>query len=394
MQPRDLPSALLKDASSERAAEEGPLRGLRLAVKDCFELRGARTGFGQPTFLAQSKEAKADAALVAAHLAQGCQLVGKAQMVEMAFALTGRNSHYGTPMNAKHPDRLPGGSSSGCAAAVGALEADLGLGTDTFGSIRVPASYCGLFGWRPSHGRANSEGVIPLAPSLDTPGWLSREMAPLQRVENALFSAHPAPEITPEWPARVPTVLLNRLDGSCREAFESLMNRLPDFLSLIDLPLDVARWVSALRIIQGFEAWQAHGPFIETHQPQLGPGIRERFRFAASVSHSDYRRALEERRLCGQEFEAAIDPASLLCFPTAPGPAPSLEEPEAALEAHRTVLLQLMALSSLRGSPEISLPLLTVKGLSVGVSLVAPRHTDRILLQRARELTQRALAAH
>jgi amidase len=171
------------------------------------------------------------------------------------------------------------------------------------------------------------------------------------------------------------------------------MNRLPDFLSLIDQPLDVARWVSALRIIQGFEAWQAHGPFIETHQPQLGPGIRERFRFAASVSHSDYRRALEERRLCGQEFEAAIDPASLLCFPTAPGPAPSLEEPEAALEAHRTVLLQLMALSSLRGSPEISLPLLTVKGLSVGVSLVAPRHTDRILLQRARELTQRALAA-
>ncbi len=155
----------------------GPLSGLTFAVKDFIDVAGCRTGGGNPDWLAGHPVAARSAAVVETLLGAGARLVGKTNMDELAFSLEGANAHYGTPVNPVCPDRLPGGSSSGSAVAVAAGLVDFALGTDTGGSVRVPASFTGIFGFRPTHGRVSTVGVAPFSPSYDTIGWLARDAA-------------------------------------------------------------------------------------------------------------------------------------------------------------------------------------------------------------------------
>src|SRR5690606_37246293 len=165
----------------------GPLAGLRLAVKDLFDVAGMPTGAGNPRWLETHEAPDADAEAVARLRAAGASLVGKTITDELAWSLNGSNAHYGTPDNPAAPGRLPGGSSSGSASAVASGLADIGLGTDTGGSIRVPASYCGLFGLRPTHGRVPLEGAVPLAASFDTAGVFTRDAATLRKASETLL---------------------------------------------------------------------------------------------------------------------------------------------------------------------------------------------------------------
>jgi amidase len=156
-------------------AAQGPLAGVPFAVKDIFDVAGVITGCGNPDWLASHAPARANAAAVDALLGAGARLVGKTITEELAFSVIGSNPYYGTPKNVAAPGRVPGGSSSGSAAAVGGGLMPLALGSDTGGSVRVPASYNGIYGMRPSHGRISLEGVMPLAPSFDTVGWFARD---------------------------------------------------------------------------------------------------------------------------------------------------------------------------------------------------------------------------
>src|SRR5215510_1100984 len=158
----------------------GPLDGLTFVAKDLLDVAGHVTGGGNPHWAARQQPALKSAGVVDCLRRAGATLIGKTVTDELAFSLEGENEHHGTPINPRAPDRLPGGSSSGSAAAVASGLADLGLGTDTGGSVRVPASFCGLFGWRPSHGRIPLEGVVRFAPSYDTFGLLARDAAHLQ----------------------------------------------------------------------------------------------------------------------------------------------------------------------------------------------------------------------
>ncbi len=173
-------------------ATTGPLVGLTFAAKDLFDIAGYVTGAGNPDWLRTHTPAGETAPAVRMLLDAGATLVGKTLTDELAFSMSGENIHYGTPVNPAAPGRIPGGSSSGSASATAGRLVDFALGTDTSGSIRVPASYCGLFGMRPTHGRVSCRGVVPLAPSLDTVGWFAREALLLQRIGGVLLAEHPS----------------------------------------------------------------------------------------------------------------------------------------------------------------------------------------------------------
>uniref|UniRef100_A0A7N0V6F9 Amidase domain-containing protein n=1 Tax=Kalanchoe fedtschenkoi TaxID=63787 RepID=A0A7N0V6F9_KALFE len=182
------------------SSSQPPLDTLTFAVKDIFDVQGLVTGFGNPDWARTHQPATSTAPAVAAMLGAGATCVGKTVMDEMAYSINGENKHYGTPVNPCAPDRVPGGSSSGSAVAVAAKLADFSLGTDTGGSVRVPASYCGIFGFRPSHGVITTDGVIPMAQSFDTVGWFARDPVILSRVGHVLLQE---PDVKTDTPSQV-----------------------------------------------------------------------------------------------------------------------------------------------------------------------------------------------
>lgn len=368
------------------SGKEGPLSGKTFAVKDLFDVEGYPTSFGQPHVLAASGIKQQSASMVLDLLNHGASFIGKTHLVEMAFALTGRNVHFGTPLNPSAPDRLPGGSSSGSAAAVAGGLADIGLATDTLGSIRVPASYCGVYGLRPSHGRLSLDGARPLSPSLDTGGWLTRDPATLVQLAESFLQSPPLRRIR----ILIPRGLMRSLEPGVAEAFEAFRKQVErSYGPIDDLPIDqgtIDRWVGATRIIQGYEAWKAHATLLEMMRPALGPGIRERFEYAASISNGVYQRA----RLDQVSLREAFDRASgdgILMLPSAPGPSPLRTASDEDLEVHRTALLRQLALASLFSRPELSMPALKIDGLPVGVSLIGPSGSDLVLCRLAQTLS-------
>jgi len=364
---------------------QGALSGISFAVKDLFDVEGYPTSFGQPHVLARSGLKTKNAPMVQDLLDQGARFVGKTHLVEMAFALTGRNVHFGTPINPRAPDRLPGGSSSGSAAAVAGELADIGLATDTLGSIRVPASYCGLFGLRPTHGRLSLDGACPLAPSLDTGGWLTRDAQTLVQLAEHFL---PGPGLkTPK--LCVPQTLITHLEPGVAGVFAAFLEKvratLGDLEHLTLDPKTIDLWVDTVRIIQGYEAWQAHGDLILRERPSLGPGIRERFAYAASISGATYAKALSQRASLKTAFSAQIGQA-ILILPSAPGPAPLRDATDEDLDVHRSALLRQLAVASLFSRPEVSFPALQVHGLPIGISLIGAPGEDLALCRLAESL--------
>jgi amidase len=178
-----------------KGAANGPLAGLTFGLKDIYDVAGAKTGFGCPDWLRSHEAAARTAPAAQMLLDAGAHLVGKTHTEEMAWSLTGENAHYGTPVNVSGPGRAPGGSSSGWATVVAAGLVDFSIGSDTGGSVRLPASYCGILGLRPTHGRISLDGVCPLASSFDTCGWFARDAAVFERVGRVLLGdAAPAPK--------------------------------------------------------------------------------------------------------------------------------------------------------------------------------------------------------
>lgn len=174
----------------------GLLDGLRFAIKDVIDVQGCITGFGHPQWYKTHTPALRNADCLDKLLAQGGELIGKTHTDELTYSLAGQNAHYGTPPNPAVPDASPGGSSSGSASVVAAGLADFAIGTDTGGSVRVPASFCGLYGFRPSHGAISSRGAIPLAKSFDTIGWFARDAEIMRKVGSVLLADQPPSQLT------------------------------------------------------------------------------------------------------------------------------------------------------------------------------------------------------
>lgn len=373
-----------------RPDADAPLAGKSFVVKENIDVAGCVSRNGNPTWAATHAPASLDAPAVDRLLAAGARLIGKTQMDEMAYSLLGANAHYGTPVNPAAPDRHPGGSSSGSAVAVAAGLADFALGTDTAGSCRAPAAFCGIFGFRPSHGAISSNGVVPLAESLDTIGWFARDLDTLAAVGDILLPCDL--RAAPFADAVYLTESFADCDAEWLEAAQPALAALRQSFSMRETIFGDDFWSTALtrfRNLQAFEAWRAHGAWIEASKPAFGPGIAERFDYAAEVSFRAKSEADDFRREARETIEAAMRSPSLIVVPTTPFAAPLLTESAEELDKKRYLMVKTFLLASFFGLPQISLPLARPKGAPpLALSLIGPRWSDRRLLATARELTR------
>jgi amidase len=367
------------------ARPDGPLAGLSFVVKENIDVAGHVSANGQPAFAATHPPAGLSAPAVERLLACGARLVGKAHMDEMAYSLFGANHHYGAPENPKAPGRHPGGSSSGSAVAVAAGIADFALGTDTAGSCRAPASFCGVYGFRPSHGAVSSEGVIPLARSLDTVGWFAREISVLRRVAGVLLPDDL--DFAPFARALLPKEALADCPAPERALFRASLERLGPLFSLREAELPQAFSAQALghfRNLQAYEANQSQGGWVASARPDLGPGVAERFAYAATVTKDQKAEADAFRLKAKAEIGALLGEDGFFILPTTPFFPPPLDEGAEELDRKRYQMFPLFITASFFGLPQISLPLKTGE-LPLGLSLIGRRWSDRNLLVMAQK---------
>lgn len=367
-------------------ATSGPLSGLTLAVKDIFDVAGYPTGCGQPTMLALSGIKTATAPIVRRFLDAGARFVGKTHTVELAYSLNGINTHFGTPINPAAPERVPGGSSSGSAAATGGRLCDIGLGSDTGGSVRGPASYCGLFGIRPTHGRLPLDMTMALAPSFDTPGWFARDGRVFERVAAAVFERDPSP--LPAEPRLLKAVdCFDLAHPGARGAMEAVAGRIDTMLApLTEIRaapdgFDPLYW--SFRRLQGIESWQSLGDFVTRWRPALMPAIESRLHFGRDLSKAEVKEATSVRKSFRTGFRAMLGGDGVLILPTVPGAAPRLDASEAELETDRAQALRLLCLSGLSGCPQVSIPAGHHEGAPFGLSLIGPPGSDVSLARLA-----------
>ena len=365
-------------------AAAGPLQGLTFAVKDIYDVAGYPTGCGSPHLLALSGTKPRSAPVVEALLAAGARFAGKVVTDELAFSMNGKNAHFGAPRNGAAPERISGGSSSGSASAVSCGLVDFAIGSDTGGSVRAPASHCGLVGLRPTHGRIALDGTMPLAPRFDTCGWFARDIATFARVGAVLLGEDTAaPLSAPHWLAAAD--VLAALDPAVQAAFRATLDRLS--LSIgppvpvqasCGVAFDTLYW--AFRHLQGAEAWQHHGATIERHNLQLGPGVRERFAWSRDVAATGLAGHAALQADFRTRLAALLGTDGVLLMPTMPQVAPLLREPEGALDDYRNQAIRMLCLAGLSGFPQISLPLMQIDGVPLGLSLVGPPGSDRALI--------------
>ncbi|MEU1344772.1 amidase [Streptomyces sp. NPDC005827] len=359
---------------------QGPLAHVRTAVKDLFAVAGERVGAGNPAWLAEARTEEAHADAVQRLLDAGAELTGIAQTDELAFSLAGTNTHYGTPANPAAPGRITGGSSSGPAAAVARGWADLGLATDTAGSIRVPASYCGLYGWRPTHGATPAAGLLALAPTFDTAGLLARDPVLLRTAAEVLLpsgAAHP-----PVAELLVDEELVALAGPETRASFEAACRALtrPVVRTSTGVAEHLEDWLAAFRTVQAAEAWEQHGAWIGRHPGALAPDVAARFENGRRVTAAERTEAEQTLDSARKALDAALLPGTALLLPATSGAAPLTDAPPEQVEAVRAATLRLTCLASLAGLPAVVAPLLRVRSLPVGLCALGARGTDRALL--------------
>lgn len=371
-------------------AGEGLLTGKTFAVKDVFDIKGHTSGAGNPDWLRTHEPAAGHAAVIDKLLAAGARLRGTTITDELMYSINGENAHYGTPRNPKAPGRIPGGSSSGSAVAVSAGLADFAIGTDTGGSIRVPSAYCGIYGIRPTHGAVDTGGLIPLAPSFDTVGWMARDARTMLEIGCVLLGGGERNAAAAE-DARlftrfiVATDLWDVADEETRAALglfvpglQALVGRRED---VVAAPEGLRQWVNAFRIRQGLEIWLSHGEWIKATKPSFGPGIAERFQWAAALTEEDGAAPLELQKQARSRMEALLGEDGILVMPTVPSAAPLQGRSGEGVERVRMQTFELCCAAGLGGLPQATVPVIGEGGLPIGLSFMAGRGQDLRLLE-------------
>lgn len=382
--PNDSAGAFCRENHVALAGQTGgPLARLTFGVKDIFDIKDARTGFGNPTWLATHPPADVTASAVQRLLDSGANMVGKTLTDEMAYSLTGENVHYGTPVNPKDPGRIPGGSSNGSASAVASGLVDFALGTDCGGSVRLPSSYCGILGIRPSLGRIAVDGVVPFSASFDVVGWFARDAGLLARVGDVLL-IQPQP-VKPARRILIAEDAFGFVDQAVKVALQPGLTQVSglfdscDSIRICDDSLE--DWFEVFRIIQASEIWANHGDWIRQHNPKLGPGIRERMDWASKVTPDEVGPARERHGEIRRRLDGLLGDADVLCIPTSPRIAPPKNAPVSDIEVRfRHQAMCLLCISGLGGLPQVSLPLGVLDGMPLGLSFIARQGNDESLL--------------
>ena len=421
------------------------LENLRYAVKDIFQIEGRVTGFGSPAWAETHKPARKTARAVAMLADAGATCVGVTHMDEFAYSVSGENAHYGTPRNPAAPGRIPGGSSSGSAVAVAASLNDVAfaLGTDSGGSVRVPAAHCGVFGFRPTHGAVSATGVVKFAPSMDTVGWFARDGETLRKVGDVLLKPRLGLGEVNVGFTNLPTRLLVLEDATALSdpasqcGVASLCAALEDVfppgqISRLDLGKHLLVLCPSLREIasrlprgsgtgdddknvtgldalrfacgklMGGEVWASLGDWYASRplseRGDTGPGVRQRMDDASKTANDPESlelcaKAREEARFAlGTLLDGASDAA--MALPTTPSAPPIVGADDASQDAWRKRTLALTCVCSLVGFPQVTVPLRAEKiDGPRGVSLVMGPGRDFALLRAAEKWGRRVAAA-
>lgn len=368
----------------------GALHGLGFAAKDLFDVAGHPTGCGNPDWPRRRPVPTVHAWAVQTLLDAGANLVGKSITDEISLGLLGENAFDGTPLNPRAPDRVPGGSSSGSASAVARGDCDTALGTDTGGSMRVPASFCGLYGMRTTHGRLSMAGVAPQAPGSDTVGWFARDAATFARVGEVLLGG----PVTPGLPTRlvVATDAFGFADPGVQAALAPAVAKLSRLIGSAreDLmaPQGLSVWGRAQRTLQSAEAWATFGEWVQRDIPRFSFLVARSLMVGSAVSAPDLAGAALMRDEVRGRLAHLVPPGTILCLPTTPGPAPRLGLPLQEMDRVRDRINCLCAHGGLAGHPQLSLPVTELDGAPIGLSILGARGADLELIAVAQAMAQ------
>ncbi|HEY6798081.1 MAG TPA: amidase family protein [Kineosporiaceae bacterium] len=369
----------------------GPLAGASIAVKDLFDVPGRVSSFGCEAWRRSHPPAQRLAPLLADLLGAGAGVAGLAKLDQLAYALSGTVGEGDPPVNPRHPDRITAGSSSGSAAAVAGGEATLGLGTDTVGSIRVPAAACGIFGLRPSHGHLDVDGVLPLAPSLDVPGLLAARAAPLRaalEVVTAATAGGPGHGRDPFRRVLLPVDLIAEVDADTGRAVSAVAEQVAARVGCTVEPVEVlavcdARAADLLARCQAREVWRTHGPWLQVWLGELADDVRERVERARTLAGSPPGERRSDRVRLRRLRQRCLDltaGGTLVVMPVTPGPAPRRDAGTSGMGPFRAFAYRAALPASVCGAPQVVAPARCPSGELVGVGLLTAPGEDRGLL--------------
>jgi amidase len=371
-------------------AGTGPLSDLSFAAKDLFDVAGAPTGASNPDWGRTHPIPTEHAWMVQKLLGAGAALAGKTITCEISFGILGFNQFFGTPPNPAAPGCLPGGSSSGSASVVAAGLVDVALGTDTGGSVRVPASLCGLYGIRPTHGRLPFIGVCKQAPSFDTAGWFARDAATFARVSEVIIGEAP-PEPT------APALLLAEdafaiADAEVAEAMLPIVARLEALLGpaqrlTLGEPGEITLWNDQRNIIQRSEAWAGIRDWIDRENPTFAFNVARNLAFGSTITPAQVEVARIARHRIVARARMLLEGGAILCLPTTPFTAPPLGLSLSETDALSGRIGVLTSFAGMAGLPQLNLPLGSAGGKPVGLSIIGWRGADMKLVAIAKALS-------
>ncbi|WP_374372386.1 amidase [Dongia sp.] len=370
---------------------KGVLDGTTFAIKDLFDVAGRVTGCGNPDWRRTHEPARQHAAVVARLLEAGARAIGKTITDELAFSLNGQNFHYGTPRNSAVPERIPGGSSAGSAAAVAGHACDFALGTDTGGSVRIPAALNGIFGIRPSHDAVDETGCMTLAESNDTVGWFARDAEMLRRVGEVLLPVDIGGSTTfgeVYLPRDAWALARDAVAAALQPARDRAVAAIGPAIG-ITLATEaggLATWRQTFGFLQMREIWAQHGAWVEETRPHFGPEIAERFALSKETAAEPMGEAAQFRETITRRLDDMLSTGGVLIIPTAADIAPLKSLSAADSAAFRASTLCLTCIAGLARLPQVTLPVGRVDGAPIGLSLIARKGRDRALLELAARL--------
>lgn len=366
----------------------GKLSEYVFSAKDVFRIKGSTWGNGHPDWLANSQPDDFTAPGVQELLDNGADLVGKTICDELCYSISGENWNYGHPINPHDVRRYAGGSSSGSCTSVAGGLVDFSIGSDCLGSVRIPASYNGIIGIRPTYNRIDTTGEAPYCDSMDVFGFVAKETKIFEDVAEVLLK-----EDTKEFNFKrliIARDCFDVLDEDIKESLDETVTFIKqnfDEITEINVAdVDLSKWVKVFQIIQGFEVWESYGGFINKYKPRLSPGPKARLKEASEITMSAYRSAKEEMKKIEKQIEKLLSDDTVILLPTASSIAPLKSESLEVINHYRKQSSKLLCISPLSGTPQLTLPMSKQEGVPLGISLIGPKHSDRALIDLGTKL--------
>ena len=360
----------------------GTLKNLNFLVKDMCKVKDHRTSCGNPDFYQKCIPANDYAPFLKEILEAGATLKGITICDEFFYSLIGENSHYGTPANLNAPGCVPGGSSSGSAAALTTNLYDFSIGSDTGGSVRVPASFCGLFGIRPTHNRINTEDVYPMAPSFDTLGWFAKDIDIFKNVGSVLLNSNEKTEFSFK-EFVIAEDILELASPEIIKLFNNYINdKFPEIKKIRLSKHNKEEIADNFRILQGGEIKENIIPWILENKPKISPEINNRIEMAMKITTDEINKAQKFREKLKLEIDKSLPKEIIALFPTTPFSSLKCGQSDKQLASYRKKLMEFTSIAGMTSRPQISMPKFKDNTGPIGISLLGWQYSDEILLEK------------